>query len=157
MKYSSKISEHSLWKFLLKRWAIGLRVHNYCFVLLNRLGIATNTVFSNPRTANYWKISKTGFLCKYIVTYLLNWLHSKRDSQVMLYSQREESWFYLHWLGWNNSTKVKNAYNIMTHRVALTQRKNVMSFGFLVTRAFQQYIIPVSIIAQYFLPLLFLK
>ena len=72
--YSSKMSEHSCWKFLLNTWAISLRVHKYGFVLLNRLGIATNTVFSNPRTANYWKMSKNGFhskhLCKYIVTYL---------------------------------------------------------------------------------------
>ena len=45
----------------LNTWAISLRVHKYGFVLLNRLGIANNTVFSNPRTANYWKMSKKGF------------------------------------------------------------------------------------------------
>ena len=46
-------------KFFLNTWAI--RVHKYGFVLLNRLGIVNNTVFSNPRTAKYWKWAKIGF------------------------------------------------------------------------------------------------
>ena len=73
-------------------------------------------------------------------TYILNWSYSKPDSQVMPCSQKKESWFYLHWLGSYKSNMVKNAYYIMTYSVAsfdATQK----NFGFLVSRAFQRYII----------------
>ena len=42
-----------LLKFLLNTWVTSLRVNKYGFVLLSRLGVATNTVFSNPITAKY--------------------------------------------------------------------------------------------------------
>ena len=69
---ASKMSEHSCWGFSWNTWKISLRLHKYGFVLLNRLRIAANTFFRNPKTANYSKRSKKRFpskhLCKYIVT-----------------------------------------------------------------------------------------
>ena len=41
----------------------------------------------------------------------------KTSLQIHCYTPIQESGFYLHWLGFYNSNKVKNAY-IMTHSVA---------------------------------------
>ena len=45
-----KMSERICWKFYLNTWAISIRVDKNGFVLLNRLRIDINTVFSNPIT-----------------------------------------------------------------------------------------------------------
>mgnify|MGYP001804379219 CR=1 FL=1 len=74
--YSSKMSEHSRWKFLLITWVISLRVHKHGFVLLNRLRIVTNTVFRNPRPANNWKMNQNGFHSKHLCTYIVTYLYS---------------------------------------------------------------------------------
>ena len=66
------MSEHSCWKFLLDTWAISLMVHKYGFVLLNRLRIKINTVFSNPRTAKLLKNEQ-------------KWVSLKRPLQVHCY------------------------------------------------------------------------
>ena len=123
LNYSSKMSEHYCWKFLMNTWAISLRVHKYGFVLLNRFWTAIDTVFSNPRTANYWKMSKNGVSLKTSLQIrccipILNWLYTKPDSQVMTWWQKKEPWFYIYWLRSNNSNKVKNGYHIVIYSVA---------------------------------------
>ena len=51
---ASKISEDSsCWGLSWNAWKISLRLHKHGFVLLNRLRIAVNTIFRNPKTANY--------------------------------------------------------------------------------------------------------
>ena len=55
MKLFVKNVEHSCWEFLLNTWSISLRVHQYGFALLKRLGIATNAVFGKPRAAKSLK------------------------------------------------------------------------------------------------------
>ena len=68
------MSEHSGWVFLWNAWEISLRFHKYGFVLLNRLRIVANTIFSNPKTGNYWKNRQKWVSfekpLQYIVTYL---------------------------------------------------------------------------------------
>ena len=64
MKLFVKNVQPLLLKFFLNTSAISLRVHKYGFVLLNRVRSVTDTVYSNPRTANYWKMSKNGFSLK---------------------------------------------------------------------------------------------
>ena len=59
--YSSKMSEPKMsericWKFYLNTWAISIRVDKNGFVLLNRLRIEINTVFSNPITPKWAKM-----------------------------------------------------------------------------------------------------
>ena len=53
MELVVKKSEHSGSGFLWNAWEISLRFHKYGFVLLNRLRIVVNKIFSNPKTANY--------------------------------------------------------------------------------------------------------
>ena len=69
---ASKVSGDSSCRGLSwNAWKFSLRLYKHGFVLLNRLRVAVNTIFRNPKTANYWKWSKEGFpsknLCKYIV------------------------------------------------------------------------------------------
>ena len=92
---ASKMSEHSCWGFSWNTWKISLRLHKYGFVLLNRLWIAANIMFCNPKTANYWKRSnrvplETSLQIHCYIT-IPTWLNSKSDSC----SQKKESWVYL--------------------------------------------------------------
>ena len=114
---ASKMSAHSCWGFSWNTWKISLRLHKYGFVLLNRLWIAANTMFCNPKTANYWKRSnrvplETSLQIHCYIT-IPTWFNSKSDSC----SEKKESWFYLYWLGSYSPKKVKNANNIMTYSV----------------------------------------
>ena len=145
--YLSKMSEHSCRKFLLNTLAISLRVHKYGFELLNRLGIATKTVFSNPRKANYWEISKSGFhskhLCKYIITYLYSTDCTQNQIPKWCPSQKRKNLDFI-FIGLDVATQTTLKMPITLRPIALrhlTQRKNVMIFGFLASRAFQLYII----------------
>ena len=51
-------------------------LHKYGFIFLNRLRISANTVFSNPRTANYWKLQKNGLPLKHLYKYIVTYLYS---------------------------------------------------------------------------------
>ena len=117
------MSGHSCRKFLLNRWAVSHRVHKYGFVLLNRLRIVTNTVFSNPITANNWKMSKIRFhskhLCKYIVTYLysIDCTQNQIPKSCPAHKRKNLDFIFI-WLGSYNSNKVKDAYYIMNYSAA---------------------------------------
>ena len=89
-----------------------------------------------------WVFLKTPLHIQYHIP-ILNWLQSKSDFQVMPCSQKKKSWFYLHLLESYNSNKVKiNAYKRKNQRVTSNSlAKIVMIFGFLVSRAFQRYVI----------------
>ena len=133
--YLSIMLEHIYWKFLLNTWVISIRVHKYGFVLLNRLEYATNTVFSDPRTANYWKMSKKKVSLKaslqiHCYMPLLNWSYSKPT-----HKRKNLDFIFI---GSNVTTQTRLKITLWPIDA---NAKNVMIFGFLVSRAFQRYII----------------
>ena len=115
---ASKMWERSCWGFSWNTWKISLRLHKYGFVLLNSLRIAANTIFCNPKTANYWKRSKKGFpsknLCKYS-TLLHN--YTQMVGLQIRFSQKKKFSFYLHRLRSYRPKKVKIADYMMTYSV----------------------------------------
>ena len=135
--YSSIMREH----IYLNTWAISLRVHKYGFVLLNRLGYATNTVLSDPRTANYWKMSKKKFhskhLCKYIVTCLYSIDRTRNLAPKSCPTHKRKNLDFI-FIGSNVTTQTRLKITLWPIDA---NAKNVMIFGFLVSRAFQRYII----------------
>ena len=141
------MSEHNCWKLLMNTWAISLRVHKYGFVLLNRLRTAIDTVFSNPRTANYWKMSKNGVSLKtslqiHCYIPILNWLYTKPFPKSWPADKRKNLDFIF--IGSEVTTQTRLKMAITLRCVIRRNDKNVMIFGlwwFLGLRAFQRYII----------------
>ena len=145
---ASKMWERSCWGFLWNTWKISLRLHKYGFILLNSLRIAANTVFCNPKTANYWKRSKKGFptkhLCKYS-TLLHNYTQMVGTSNQILksYPAHRRRNFHFIFIGSEVTVQKRLRLPITWWPIAschLTQRNKCDDFGFLVLRAFQRYV-----------------
>ena len=121
------MSEHSCWKFVLITLVYSLRVRQCGFVLLNRLRIVTNTVFSNPRPANNWKSAEMGCTQNIFGNALLHIyiqlivLKLRFPAHALLTKER-----ILNLSLNSNSNKVKNAPYNMTYSIASfnTTQKN---------------------------------
>ena len=99
-------------------WEISPRFHNYGFVLLNRLRIVANTIFSNPKPVYYLK--------RFCSAPFFTYLDSSDRTQTMI--------------------QLKQGYECLLHydlsrRVIWRNAKTVMIFGFLAPGAFQRYIL----------------
>ena len=100
------MSENSGWGISWHAWEISPRFHKYGFVLLNKLRIVANTIFSNPKPVYYLK----HFCSASFFTYL--------DS-----SDRAQ-----------NMIQLKQGYECLlhydlSHRVIWHNAKTVMMFG----------------------------
>ena len=82
MKLVVKYVRAYWWGFLWNTWKIRLRPHKYVFVLLNKLILAANTIFSNPEIANLWKNRQKWVSFETPLQYIVTYLESKQDSQV---------------------------------------------------------------------------
>ena len=74
--------EHIGWGLLLNTRKIGLRLHKYGFVLLNRQRIAANTIFRNQKTTNYSKRSNEGFPSKHLCNTLFHYYIQMVELQI---------------------------------------------------------------------------
>ena len=138
------MSEHNGWVFSWNAWETSLRFHKYGFELLKRLIIAANTIFSNPKTAN-WKNGQKWVSIEIPLQYIVTYLDSTDFTKYIIpkswpaHGRKNPDFFSL-----VQKLQLKQGLECLSHhdlwrRVIWRDAKNVMIFGFLAARAFQRY------------------